>query len=179
MGASGWLVITPWRQDLATSLRYAQRETFLAGRFQDPGGLVADPAAAIAALDEIALPPDLEAADQADLLAFLQAEAAQQREAIARYQAAQTVDEQVAALRLAAGFEGTHSVIDLPGVEALKPLDPQVLVAHFGTTQPDVATLRADGHGLETHVGDRGTGVWIRLQNREGDWLAIVGVSGD
>jgi hypothetical protein len=93
MGASGWLVITPWQQDLAASLRTAQREIFTAGNFQDPLGIVADPAAAIARLDAFELPSDLPPEDRADLLAFLEEESAQQRSAIARYQSAQTLDE--------------------------------------------------------------------------------------
>jgi hypothetical protein len=92
MGASGWLVITPWQQDLAASLRTAQREIFTAGNFQDPLGVVADPAAAIARLDAFELPSDLPPEDRADLLAFLEEESAQQRSAIARYQSAQTLD---------------------------------------------------------------------------------------
>jgi hypothetical protein len=161
MGASGWLVITPWQQDLAASLRTAQREIFTAGNFQDPLGIVEVPAAAIARLDAFELPSDLPPEDRADLLAFLEEESAQQRSAIARYQSAQTLDERIAALRLAAGAEGTHSVMDLPGIEALSPIDPVALISHFGTEHPDLDTVRADGHELEYLVSDRGCGVWF------------------
>jgi hypothetical protein len=180
MGASGWLVITPWQQDLAASLRTAQREIFTAGNFQDPLGIVEVPAAAIARLDAFELPSDLPPEDRADLLAFLEEESAQQRSAIARYQSAQTLDERIAALRLAAGAEGTHSVMDLPGIEALSPIDPVALISHFGTEHPDLDTVRADGHELEYLVSDRGCGVWFITQDaQQVDWLVIIGVSGD
>ena len=149
MGAAGWLVIAPWQQDLAVSLRAAQREIFTAGNFQDPLGVAADPAGAIARLDAFELPPDLPPEDRADLLAFLDEESAQQRSAIARYQSAQTLDQRIVPLRLAAGTAGTHSVIDLPGLGALSPIDSGVLISHVGTEHPDLNTVRAYGHGLE------------------------------
>ena len=149
MGASGWLVIAPWQQDLAVSPRAAQREIFTAGNFQDSLGVAADPAGAIAQLQTFDLPPDLPPEDRAERLDFMKAESAQQGSVLERYRSAPPLDQRVAALRLAAGAAGTHSVIDLPGIEALSPIDPVVLISHFGTEHPDLNTVRAYGHGLE------------------------------
>lgn len=180
MGASGWLVMTPKQGTIEDGLRHIKREVFAAGEFQDTFGIVANPDAAIASLDNFDLPSDLPLADQADYLAFIREEQSLKRSAILRYKTAQNIDARIEALREAVGFDGTHSVIDIASANDLFQAATLDLIAHFGTDLPDIATVRAFGYELENLVQARFTGIWFEAQDEnQAIFFVIVGVSGD
>ena len=139
-----------------------------------------DPEGAIASLYAINLPPDLPETDREDILLSIRDEQEPRRAAIHRYIAAPDVDQQIEALRVAAGFEGTHSVIDIPTVEQLSPVPAIELIAHFGHDRPNLEAVRSHGHELENLVRSPGSGVWFEAQDGIGaDFWVIVGISGD
>ncbi|NJN22256.1 MAG: hypothetical protein HC812_15090 [Leptolyngbya sp. RL_3_1] len=180
MGASGWLVITPVQDSLAQGLQMAKREVFTSGQFQDSFGIVANPERAIAELYAIDLPPDLPAADREDILRSIQEEQEPRRAAINRYMTATDIDQRIEALRMATGFEGTHSVIDIPTVEQLSPVPEIELMARFDCAMPDLEAARCHGPELGSLVQSRGSAVWFEVQNDcEARFWVIVGVSGD
>ena len=101
-------------------------------------------------------------------------------DAIKAYIAAEDVDEKIEALRQAVGFEGTHSIIDIPSTAALTRVEGEEIVHRFGSEPPALAAVRAAAMDLTDLVHQRFCAVWLTAIDEHGAaWICFVGVSGD
>ncbi len=186
MGASAWVAATRWTGDLDEALLRAKRDVFAEGRFRDPWGMVASPDAAIALLRKRVasvgpgMPPEILAqlGGIDELRADVEAEIGERITGIEAYAAAEGEDARIEALRVAAGFEGTHSVIDLESTRDLEPLDRDALQARFGTVRPSLDEALAQAMELADRIG-RFAGLWFLAGEAPDEHVVFVGVSGD
>lgn len=182
MGASCWFTTTTYRGDLEEALRRAKREIFQSGQAYDALGIVADPEAAITRLSEatqnISLPAGFPEEDVAEIRESLAAENAVCIRHIRRFVESQDLDQKIEALRQAVGFEGTHTVIDIAGVEGLTQLSREEVVERFGVESPTVDAVREAQEELQSRI-DRFSAVWLLADNHGEQVICFIGVSGD
>lgn len=182
MGASAWFAVATFDGDLERALRVAKRAVFEARGFHDAFGIHADPAAAKVRLAKPVFPPDFPEQDAKEIAEAHAEEVSGQLDAIDQLVAARDVDVDVVieALRRAVGFEGTHSVIDLPSVHALRRLDDAEVARRFGTPTPTVAAVRATSDELASLVTARFSAVWLTaVDENDASSVCFIGVSGD
>lgn len=82
------------------------------------------------------------------------------------------------------GTHGTHSILDLPSLDDIKPLTPQETVEAFGTEQPSRAdwdrVAGEDADGVDDYLGSRWTGRCVTLYQAGAPVsVAFWGSSGD
>ena len=152
MGASSWITHIPEQGDLRMCLQAAKRRVFNGKHFVDPLGITHNPNQAIAALKTYELPPGIPPEDQEDYLLELREMRSPLIEAIEKYIKADSLDQKLEYLRQAVGFEGTHSILDIPNKESLIPCPTEALLNIFGAIRPAIASIKKSWQTLEKEV---------------------------